>query len=979
VVGWDAPDTTAPTVSLTTPANAALGVALNTPISATFSEEMAPVTVNGATFLLEQDSMPVPGTVMYVGVTAVFMPVSNLAPATLYTATITAAVMDLAGNAMLANYTWSFTTGADVDAVAPWVTATNPPADATNVSINAAFIAVFSEAMAPATIDAATFTVMVGTTPVPGSVILVGVTALFTPTGRLAPDTLYTATITTGAKDLAGNAMAANYVWSFTTGVVLDETAPFVTATHPAHDATDVPTDWAVFAVFSEAMDPLTISTATFTLLDGTIPVDGTVIHDGVAALFTPTLPLNPDTLYTATLTTGVKDLAGNAMAAAYVWAFTTGTGPIVDSDPMVIATSPIDDAVDVPLKTPIFAVFSEAMALAAINTTTFTLAAGTTPVLGAVTYAGVTAFFTPKANLAPETLYTATITVGATDLDGNPLAVAYVWTFKTGLQPDAVLPSVTSTLPKDDDTNVPLGINIVAIFSEAMAPATIVAANFTVQQLDSIVAGAVTYVGVTGTFNPTAPLAPNTTYSVTVTTAAMDLAGNSLAQNFVWNFKTGDANDTTRPTVLSTIPADGDIDVALDTDVSATFSESMDSLTLTGLSFTLLDGLVPVLGVVTSIGNTVTLNPGADLLPDTEYMATITTVAADLSGNTLAADTVWNFTTGAAIDLIAPTVISTNPMDLAFDVPLKATVNATFSKDMDPLTITTATFKVAGPALSEVSGQVLYDSLGRIGTFTPDNDLMPATLYTATIAIEAKDLTGNALLLDYVWSFSTGEDSLTGILPVNLGSLTTFVAVAGAGLTNSNSSGITTLNGDVGLSPTGKCEGDGSPCSIINPVINGTLYINDPEGVAAKAKVDLVAAYVDASTRPVGTTVNDISGMVLAPGVYTSGSTMSIAVGGTVTLDGMGDANSVFIFQIGSSLTVNNNAQVLLINGAKAKNVFWAVFASSTLGSNVAFQGSVLAGASNSVGTDSTVIGRLLCTTGEITLLSNTITLPPL
>jgi hypothetical protein len=103
----------------------------------------------------------------------------------------------------------------------------------------------------------------------------------------------------------------------------------------------------------------------------------------------------------------------------------------------------------------------------------------------------------------------------------------------------------------------------------------------------------------------------------------------------------------------------------------------------------------------------------------------------------------------------------------------------------------------------------------------------------------------------------------------------------------------------------------------------------------------------------------------------------MSVAVGGTVTLDGQGDANAVWIFQIGSSLTVNNSAQVLLINGANAKNVFWAAFASSTLGSNVSFQGTVLAGASNSVGTDSVVVGRLLCTTGQITLLSNTISLP--
>ena len=86
---------------------------------------------------------------------------------------------------------------------------------------------------------------------------------------------------------------------------------------------------------------------------------------------------------------------------------------------------------------------------------------------------------------------------------------------------------------------------------------------------------------------------------------------------------------------------------------------------------------------------------------------------------------------------------------------------------------------------------------------------------------------------------------------------------------------------------------------------------------------------------------------------------------------------NAVWIFQVGSSLTVNNSAQVLLINGAKAGNVFWAIFASSTMGTNVSFKGNILAGASNSLGTGSTVEGRMLCRTGAITLLSNTLTVP--
>ena len=142
-------------------------------------------------------------------------------------------------------------------------------------------------------------------------------------------------------------------------------------------------------------------------------------------------------------------------------------------------------------------------------------------------------------------------------------------------------------------------------------------------------------------------------------------------------------------------------------------------------------------------------------------------------------------------------------------------------------------------------------------------------------------------------------------------------------------------------------------------------------------AKADLVLAYIDGAGRASGTPVSDISGLTLPPGVYTSGSTLSMAVGATTILDGEGDENAVWIFQVGSSMTINNNASVLLINGANADNVFWAVFASSTIGSDVSFQGSVMAGASNSVGVGSVVVGRLLCSTGAITLLSDNITLP--
>lgn len=460
-----------------------------------------------------------------------------------------------------------------------------------------------------------------------------------------------------------------------------------------------------------------------------------------------------------------------------------------------------------------------------------------------------------------------------------------------------------------------------------------------------------------------------------TMTSDVMDTAGSPSAADTAWTDTTDPTPDTQAPAVTFVAPADGATGVAVGGGIAAIFSEAMDPSTITVESFTVHEQGTPVVGLVSYSGVTATFSPTAPLSPGTLYSAVVTTAARDLAGNPLEADFAWSFQTGTTPDATGPTVISTVPADLDMDVALNTNLSVVFDDVMDPLTVTMATFTLQSD-LVQIQGTVTMT--GSTAIFDPTNDLAPDTKYTATVTSGAKDLAGNPMAADTVWVFSTG-DSLSDSMPVNLGTLSTFVAVAGAGLTNSNSGGVTTLNGDVALSATGSCMGDGSPCTAINPIINGTLYVNDPEGVAAAAKVDLTAAYVDAMARPVGTTVDDLAGMVLPPGVYTSDSSMSIALGGSVTLDGQGDPNAVWIFQVGSSLTVNNSAQVLLVNGAKAKNVYWAVFASSTLGSKVSFQGSILAGASNSVGTGSVVVGRLLCTTGQITLLSNTVTLPPL
>jgi len=214
------------------------------------------------------------------------------------------------------------------DSTPPTVSATSPANGAIGVAVNAALTATFSEQMNPATITTATFTVKDAVNnPVTGAVSYHGTTATFTPSANLASVMTYTATITTGVKDLAGNALTSNYTWSFTSGTAPDTTPPTVSATTPTNGATRVPVKTTVSTTFSEVMDAATITGATFTLKDAKgSPVTGTVSYVGTTATFSPTTNLAVTTTYTATITTGVKDLAGNALTGDYSWTFTTGT-----------------------------------------------------------------------------------------------------------------------------------------------------------------------------------------------------------------------------------------------------------------------------------------------------------------------------------------------------------------------------------------------------------------------------------------------------------------------------------------------------------------------------------------------------------------------------------------------------------------------------------------------------------------------------
>jgi hypothetical protein len=442
-------------------------------------------------------------------------------------------------------------------------------------------------------------------------------------------------------------------------------------------------------------------------------------------------------------------------------------------------------------------------------------------------------------------------------------------------------------------------------------------------------------------------------------------------------------APDATIPTVSSTKPDDTATGVAINRKITATFSEAMDAATMTPVTFTLLDGATPVSGAVTYGGGVAVFTPAANLASNTAFTATVTTGAKDPTGNALAANKTWSFTTGAAADNTAPTVSSTDPADVATGVAINRPITANFSEEMDPTTIVGANFTVAGPAATSVAGTVTFNETSRLATFTPSSNLAASAIFTATIGTGAKDLSGNAMAANKTWSFTTGSVAAAGPARVNLGTAGDYVILAKSAV---STTGATAVVGDIGLSPaagtlvTGFAETlDGTGTFSTSPQVTGKIYAANytsptPSNLTT-AILDMQTAYTDAAGRvlPDFTELGagNIDGMTLVPGLYKWGTGVTIPIGVTLA----GAANDVWIFQVGQDLNVGNGA-IVTLNGAQAKNIFWQVAGQATLGTTSDFKGVILSQTLISLNTGAIMNGRALAQTA-VTLNATAISEP--
>jgi hypothetical protein len=276
-----------------------------------------------------------------------------------------------------------------------------------------------------------------------------------------------------------------------------------------------------------------------------------------------------------------------------------------------------------------------------------------------------------------------------------------------------------------------------------------------------------------------------------------------------------------------------------------------------------------------------------------------------------------------------------------------------TVTKNATPTISGTTDAAVGSLVLVTIAGQALSSTVQTGGTWDVTVAAIDAGTYTVVARI--RDAAGN-------YSRATQQLTAQLIPPTVVLGLAASFSVLGTGVTGT---GVTTMTGDLGVSP-------GTGVTGFPPgTVGGVIHAGNPDAAAAQAA--LLAAITDAAGRTPHTQFSgDLIGRTFHYGVHHSAA--AVALTGTVTLDAENDPDAVFIFQVDAALDTAAGTRVLLVNGAKASNVFWQVTGAAGTGGLSSFSGTILATGAITLGAGSTLVGRAL-SRGTVTLADNTIT----
>ena len=776
-------DLNAPTVSGFNPVSGSTGVGLNVQLVVTFSKPIDPQSLTASQFGLfdYNTGYKLSGTFALAAnaTSATFTPSESLQPNTYYTfevatcyyifCPVASGYTDVAGNPGSGSYTL-FTTGTSSVTTAPTVVSINPPNGTTStVPENVQIAAIISTQVDPLTVSQSAITL---TPSVAGTVSLASdqVTLQFVPNANLAPSTTYTINVS-GFKDVNGNTVTP-FTSSFKTNGTTVTTGPTVTVTPTAGATITSLTTPAVFT-FSSAINPGTVTSGTVYGQEncgtGGNAVAGSlaVSNGNTVVTFTPLAPWTPstgtDSCYVYVYANGVQDPEGNVVSTN-TYFYTPVTAPVVT--PLTITSvTPANGATGVGQNAVVSVTFSHSVNPATITVDTLGLYNGDTyiNVSPSMSADNRTASFTTT--LPPSSTITVVSYPGITDLSGNALTTNLDSQFTTAATPPSSGPSIVTMLPGNGATGIPTSA-VITLFANAPLNQSTISGGLHIVQNGVSLSGTtnVTGGGTSIEFVPSAALTYGALIEIHLDSTITDQNGNPLTA-FYGSFTVAGNPATTAPVEVAVSPMYGAQGIPLNASVFFQFSQTLKASTVNSSTAYLTDqngNIVPSTTTLLPSGNTIQIKPSSVLTAGTSststyYSAYVTTGVQNTNGDTLASQASTYFYTGSATDTTAPTVLGVAPTNNQQNVGLNGLVEVTFSKPINPVTVTSTSVSLSyGSTPTQIPTSIMFDSTNTYVTFTPVEPLPASTSIKVTIT-GVQDVAGNPVATQST-AFTTGS-----------------------------------------------------------------------------------------------------------------------------------------------------------------------------------------------------------------------------
>ena len=799
----DLADLIRPTILNTSPVNGAVFVPVNSPLRVEFSERMDPSTLTPANFVVTGNtvSQTVGGMIQVDsdGTTASFVPDQPLPIGRSFRMTLNTNVTDAAGNRLNGTRSFIFTTAFENDLEAPSVLAVSPTDSASDVALNALVSIQFSEPLDRINILAGLDIKDDSGNSVPGSIALASGNRQvnFTSESALDANTVYTVDLSDQISDVAGNTLASSQTFSFETGDAADIAAPGFTVLNPPNGATGVGTNIAITGEFTERVSPVRFNARLTNLSNNRgVPLDVVFDSDLLGVTLTPQVVLEPNVRYDLDLTE-VRDLSGN-LRATNNQRFTTAEGED-DEAPFVQISSIADGQTDVPVNAMFSVTFNEPVNRLLFEGNEFVVETGGTAIAGRTTLStnNRTASFVPDAPYPGG----ATIDISLAafeDVVGNAM-VPYSQTFVIDLFENenlAVAGGVDTTATSQWSTSW-----LPAFATDGNINSSWLSASgdpLAVLTIDLPGAGEVTEIRyfdsrnlvgsdpLTGQFrlldgsgtelfnsgeiallNTDVVIPVPGTVPATVERLVFEPLTNENSTRVAvgeievigtFNDPTiGVAPDTVRPTVTSVVPANGSVEVDVNSTIEITFSEAIKPSTVNSttipISITGFTGVIAGSYIVSN--NVVTFTPLNPLPGSASVSVRVNTTVQDLAGNAKTGATVPStFTTVDVGDVTPPTVDVVIPADGATDVRPGQGIQLTFNESLNAATVNNTNFRLF------VEGQLISTSVTRSAdnrTVFVSGNVAANSRVEVAISGAVTDLSGNALS-DFVSTYFTGS-----------------------------------------------------------------------------------------------------------------------------------------------------------------------------------------------------------------------------